>query len=66
MSRWDLQEAIGLRDAEHFRKSYINPALGIKAIEMTIPEKLTSSKQRYRISSIGEQILSDFNENNTV
>ena len=57
MSRGDLQGAIGLRDAEHFRKSYINPALEIKAIEMTIPEKPTSSKQKYRISGVGEQLL---------
>ena len=57
MSRGDLQGAIGLRDAEHFRKSYINPALEIKAIEMTIPEKPTSNKQKYRISGVGKQLL---------
>ncbi|MCK9482573.1 MAG: hypothetical protein M0R38_12595 [Bacteroidia bacterium] len=61
MSRLDLQEAIGLRDAEHFRKFYINPALEIRVIEMTIPKKRTSSKQRYRISSFGEQILTTLN-----
>ena len=64
MSRGDLQEAIGLRDAEHFRKSYIIPALEIKAIEMTIPEKPTSSKQKYRISSVGERILAGLANNN--
>lgn len=63
MSRGDLQGAIGLRDAEHFRKSYINPALEIKAIEMTIPEKPTSSKQKYRISSVGERILAGLANN---
>ena len=64
MNRGDLQEAIGLRDAEHFRKSYIIPALEIKAIEMTIPEKPTSSKQKYRISSVGERILAGLANNN--
>jgi ATP-dependent DNA helicase RecG len=62
MSRKDLQEAIGLRDAEHFRKSYINPALESKAIEMSIPEKPTSSKQRYRISGVGKHLLEKFSE----
>lgn len=54
MSRGDLQDAIGLRDAEHFRKTYIHPVLESKAIEMTIPEKPTSSKQQYRISAVGK------------
>ena len=57
MFRIDLQDAMGLKDAEHFRKSYILPALELGAIEMTIPEKPTSSKQNYRISAIGKQIL---------
>lgn len=66
MSRGDLQDAIGLRDAEHFRKTYISPALEIRVIEMTIPEKPTSSKQKYRISAVGKQILSNPNGNNEV
>jgi ATP-dependent DNA helicase RecG len=54
MSRGDLQDAIGLRDAEHFRKTYIHPVLESKALEMAIPEKPTSSKQQYRISAVGK------------
>jgi ATP-dependent DNA helicase RecG len=49
-----LQDAIGLRDAEHFRKTYIHPVLESKALEMAIPEKPTSSKQQYRISAVGK------------
>ncbi len=52
-----MQDAIGLLDAEHFRKSYINQVLGIKVIEMTIQEKTTTSKQRYRLSGVGKQLL---------
>ncbi len=66
MSRGDLQDAMGLRDAEHFRKSYITPALEIKAIEMTIPEKPTSGKQKYRISAVGKQILANSKDNDEV
>lgn len=49
MSREELQIAMRLKDAEHFRKSYINPALELQVIERTIPDKRTSSKQMYRI-----------------
>jgi ATP-dependent DNA helicase RecG len=31
ISRGDLQEAIGLRDAEHFREACIDPALELNA-----------------------------------
>ena len=34
-----MQDTIGLLDAEHFRKTYINQALEFKVIEMTVPEK---------------------------
>ena len=54
MNRLALQAVLGLRDAEHFRKSYILPALELEVIEMTIPDKPTSSKQKYRISAIGK------------
>ena len=59
MSRGDLQDTLKLRDTEHFRKSYIIPSLECKAIEMTSPEKHTSSKQKYRISTVGKQILAN-------
>ena len=52
-----MQDAIGLLDAEHFRKSYINQVLGIKVIEMTVPDKITSRNQKYRISGVGQQLL---------
>ena len=44
--------------AEHFRKAYMMPALGAGLIEMTIPEKPRSSRQRYRITSQGLEALS--------
>ena len=57
MSRGDLHVAFGLRDAEHFRKTYINIALEFKVIEMTVPEEITSRNQKYRISGAGKQLL---------
>lgn len=55
-----------LRDAEHFRKSYILTALELEAFEMTIPDKPTNSKQQYRISKIGKQVLKKFRDQEVV
>ena len=57
MSRQDLQKALGLKDAEHFRRVYLLPALETGWIEMTIPDKPRSSLQRYRITPLGEAWL---------
>jgi len=46
MSRQDLQSALGLKDKEHFRKAYLLPALRESLIEMTLPDKPESSKQK--------------------
>lgn len=52
-----MQDAIGLLDAEHFRKTYINKALELKVIEMTVPDKITSRNQKYRLSGVGKQAI---------
>jgi len=53
MSRQELQRALGLKDDEHFRKAYLQPALDAELVEMTIPDKPTSSRQRYRLTAKG-------------
>jgi ATP-dependent DNA helicase RecG len=55
-SRDELQEKLGLRNNEHFRKHYLKPALTDKVVEMTLPEKPNSPKQRYRLTKLGRQI----------
>jgi len=60
MNRKALQAALGLKDAEHFRKSYIQPALESGFIEMTIPDKPRSKKQKYRLTEKGQKKLDDF------
>ena len=57
MTRQQLREAIGLRDDEHFRRTYLIPALEAGLIEMTIPEKPRSSRQKYRLTAKGRQVL---------
>lgn len=57
MARQQLKEALGLKDDEHFRKAYLLPALEAGLIEMTIPDKPRSSKQKYRLTDKGRQVM---------
>jgi hypothetical protein len=57
MTLQKLKESIGLKDDEHFRKAYLLPALEAGLIEMTIPEKPRSSKQKYRVTDKGRQVI---------
>lgn len=43
----DIMERLGLRYKETLRKNYINPALELGLIRMTIPDKPNSRNQRY-------------------
>ena len=56
MLRRELQEAMSLKDDEHFRKAYLLPALAGGVIEMSHPDKPTSSKQRYRLTPLGKLV----------
>jgi Fic family protein len=49
LSTKELMERLQLRHRPTFRDNYILPALGMGLIEMTIPDKPRSSKQKYRI-----------------
>src|SRR5690606_33635147 len=53
MKRADIQAALGLKDRMHFLDSYLRPALEAGLIEMTVPDKPLSSRQRYRLTSAG-------------
>lgn len=57
MSRAELQQLLGFSDREHFSKEYLQPALTSGLVEMTIPGKLRSSKQKYRLTALGEKVL---------
>ena len=57
LPRQKLQEDMGLKDDEHFRKAYLLPALAAGMIEMTLPDTPRSSKQRYRLTAVGQQWL---------
>jgi ATP-dependent DNA helicase RecG len=51
--RQELQDKLNLANREHFRKNYLQPAIDVNLIELTIPEKPNSSKQKYRLTEKG-------------
>jgi ATP-dependent DNA helicase RecG len=57
----ELQSAVGLKHRPHFIKSYLEPLLAAKWLEMTIPDKPRSSKQRYRTTDLGRKVLAQWN-----
>jgi hypothetical protein len=57
LPRRALQALLELNDGEHFRKTYLLPALAGGLIEMTIPDKPTSSLQQYRLTEVGHTHL---------
>lgn len=57
LPRRALQETLGLSDDEHFRKTFLLPALAGGLIEMTLPDKPTSRLQQYRLTEAGRTRL---------
>ena len=53
LTRAEIMEGMGLKDRMHFAKEYLQPALDAGLVEMTIPDKPRSSKQRYRLTVQG-------------
>nr|QNO49713.1 hypothetical protein BFOKDAJI_00014 [Methanosarcinales archaeon ANME-2c ERB4]QNO49741.1 hypothetical protein BFOKDAJI_00043 [Methanosarcinales archaeon ANME-2c ERB4] len=52
-----LRSVLGIKHRPNFRDNYLHPALDVELIEMTIPEKPSSSKQKYRLTAKGEAFL---------
>ena len=50
MSRNEIRTRMRLKSDESFRKNWLRPALNAGLIEMTIPDKPKSVKQRYRLT----------------
>ncbi len=57
MSRQEIMTALSLKDEKHFRESYQQAAIALGFIEMTLPDKPQSPKQKYRITAKGKQML---------
>lgn len=57
MTRGEIQRRLGLSDEKHFRENYQQLAVKLGLIEMTIPDKPRSSKQKYRLTERGRRFL---------
>ena len=54
-SRQELQEKLELVNRENFRINYLVPAIEDGFVELTIPDKPKSSKQKYRLTEKGRK-----------
>jgi ATP-dependent DNA helicase RecG len=52
----------GRADRTKFRDQVLNPLLEEGLVELTVPDKPRSSKQRYRLTDKGRQVLEDLGE----
>jgi ATP-dependent DNA helicase RecG len=57
MNRAEIMDIMGLKDRMHFTTSYLTVALEEGFIEMTIPDKPRSSRQKYRLTDAGRALL---------
>jgi len=55
-SREELQELFRLKNAEHFRKAYLLPAINAGLVQMTLPDKPKSQLQNYRLTETGQAL----------
>jgi ATP-dependent DNA helicase RecG len=57
MTRLEIQAALGLKGRANFEERYLKPAMMMGLVDMTRPDKLRSSKQRYRTTAAGRSVL---------
>lgn len=55
-------ELVGRTNRTKFRDQVVRPLLQAGWLEMTIPDKPRSSKQRYRTTDAGKQVLAEGGE----
>jgi ATP-dependent DNA helicase RecG len=55
---------VGRTNRTKFRDQVLNPLLEAGLVEMTIPDKPRSSKQKYRLTEKGRQVLAAIQEEN--
>ena len=56
LKRVEIQRLLGLKHEDHFRNTYLTPAIDSGYVEMTLPGKPKSPKQRYRLTDKGEKL----------
>ncbi len=56
----DLMAITGRSDRTKFRHQVLNPLIEAGLVEMTIPDKPQSSKQKYRLTAAGKAVLEQY------
>jgi len=56
-TRDEMQTFVKIKDREHFRKEVLNPLLDDGLLELTIPDKPNSPKQKYLITKKGLELI---------
>ena len=59
LTRSQSQTTLRLKGQANFRDRYLQPAIEAGLIEMTIPDKPRSSKQKYPLTEKGRQFLTE-------
>jgi len=62
MTRKEIRDALNLRNWRNVKRRYLDPCLDQGWIEMTMPEKPRSPKQRFRITPAGRAWVKAFDE----
>lgn len=55
-SRVQILQSLGLRNRSNLVVNYLRPALDAGLVEMTIPDKPTSGRQKYRLTAMGREL----------
>jgi len=55
----DLMAVIGRKNRTKFRDQVLRPLINNGLVEMTIPDKPRSSKQKYRLTTAGKKVLKE-------
>ena len=55
----EILNALGYNDPYYFKKTFINPLIKAGIIAMTVPDKPTSSNQKYVLTDKGVKLLSE-------
>ena len=52
----EILKYLGLKDRTHMRQRYLDPALKLGLIELTIPDQPRSANQQYRLTAKGKAL----------
>ena len=66
LTRMEAQSALALKGQANFRDRYLGPALKAGLIEMTIPDKPRSSKQKYQLTTAGRAMVAQMKDQRQV